>query len=826
MKPSTFLTSLLLAVTAILPLTASTEAPSEEGRVIVLGMDGMDARSVEKWMDSGDLPNFARLRDQGTFAPLMPANPAQSPVSWATLNTGRNPGKHSIFDFVGVSRHRPDGKLQVPSATVGFQKSASHSWVAKVVKEGIDFNVAVGAGAALGLLLMFVLLKRNKGAAIGALLVCTGLGAGAAFALGESVSETDLTFPSWESTNQAEEFWVELDNEGIPFRGQGTIVSYPAPELKHGKLIAGLGAPDAKGGLNTSAIYTTEKERVRNRKTYKTYPAWAEADATDMKAKSGQRAGATRIYQMTSDGGAKWQSKLFGPMNGLRMNEIGARLAELQGNNDAEAYKESQKLSALRGNRDLLQTWAPMVIEWAGGDAAVNLSVDGVAQTVALDSWSDFYFVDFPWGEGVSTSAMVRFWAEKDGKGLELFASPLQVDPDKPTPGHKFCWPRDFASEVTAEIGHFETLGWACQTHAQKDAELSDASFLGDIEYTFGWRNRMLKSAMGKDDWKVLFHFFGTPDRVCHMLMRHFDESHPQYDAELASRKYPFFGETIPVKDTYLAIYKKMDEVVGYMLDEAMAENDTLMIVSDHGFDSFRRQINLNNWLAEEGFLSFKTTNRYGLPLSKSTMKPLLRRPFGYVDWDGTQAYSLAIGKIYLNLKGREKDGIVSQEDAEKVLADITTRLYEMTDPETGEKIVRKVYLRDEIYSGDWWKEDFTDGPAGIKEGAAELTIDFAPGYRAAWNATAGGMNFVDKETEDGPVVANGDFVYDNTSPWSGDHCGVDMSVLQGIFYSSRPAALPEGDTWYDACHLAPTVLSLMGVDAPADYDRKSLVVN
>jgi hypothetical protein len=86
-------------------------------------------------------------------------------------------------------------------------------------------------------------------------------------------------------------------------------------------------------------------------------------------------------------------------------------------------------------------------------------------------------------------------------------------------------------------------------------------------------------------------------------------------------------------------------------------------------------------------------------------------------------------------------------------------------------------------------------------------------------------MNFIDKETEDGPVVANGDFVYDNTSPWSGDHCGVDMSVLQGIFYSSRPAALPEGDTWYDACHLAPTVLNLMGVDAPADYDRQSLLV-
>jgi len=85
-------------------------------------MDGLDAGMASEWMDAGELPNFVRLRDGGTFCPLVPGNPAQSPVSWATLNTGRNPGKHGIFDFVSNTRHPQAG----PMPGVGFQKE---TWI-------------------------------------------------------------------------------------------------------------------------------------------------------------------------------------------------------------------------------------------------------------------------------------------------------------------------------------------------------------------------------------------------------------------------------------------------------------------------------------------------------------------------------------------------------------------------------------------------------------------------------------------------------------------------------------------------------------------------
>src|SRR5438477_11020653 len=69
------------------------EAAGGGGRVVVLGFDGADARLVEKWMTEGKLPNLARLRSEGSYAPLLPTNPAQTPVSWSSFATGVNPGR-------------------------------------------------------------------------------------------------------------------------------------------------------------------------------------------------------------------------------------------------------------------------------------------------------------------------------------------------------------------------------------------------------------------------------------------------------------------------------------------------------------------------------------------------------------------------------------------------------------------------------------------------------------------------------------------------------------------------------------------------------------
>jgi hypothetical protein len=83
----------------------------------------------------------------------------------------------------------------------------------------------------------------------------------------------------------------------------------------------------------------------------------------------------------------------------------------------------------------------------------------------------------------------------------------------------------------------------------------------------------------------------------------------------------------------------------------------------------------------------------------------------------------------------------------------------------------------------------------------------------------------VDREVGDETLAMPGPVIRDNLSPWSGDHCGVDMSVVQGVFFSNRKTALPDGWEHYDAVHLAPTVLALLGVKIPAEYDAGPLRV-
>src|SRR5438128_12178949 len=84
-------------------------AGASQQKVIVLGFDGVDARYTERWMNEGKLPNLAKLRAAGTFRPLRPTVPAQTPVSWSTFSTGIDPGRTGIFDFL-----RRDPKTYLP----------------------------------------------------------------------------------------------------------------------------------------------------------------------------------------------------------------------------------------------------------------------------------------------------------------------------------------------------------------------------------------------------------------------------------------------------------------------------------------------------------------------------------------------------------------------------------------------------------------------------------------------------------------------------------------------------------------------------------------
>jgi predicted AlkP superfamily phosphohydrolase/phosphomutase len=198
--------------------------------------------------------------------------------------------------------------------------------------------------------------------------------------------------------------------------------------------------------------------------------------------------------------------------------------------------------------------------------------------------------------------------------------------------------------------------------------------------------------------------------------------------------------------------------------------------MSDHGFGNFGRQFNLNSWLRDLGYLGPGpcTSIRHD------------------VDWSITSAYGLGINGLYLNLKGREPEGIVEPgAKAEELLAELKERLEAVTDAD-GRRVIRNVYRASEVYSGD------------ATALAPDLIVGYCRGYRASWETCLG-----DLEPE---VLSN------NQLAWSADHCA-DALEVPGVLFCNRPfrARSPA------LIDVAPSILAEYGVPVPSAMTGKSI---
>src|SRR4051794_30429441 len=162
---------LALAIFAAAPLAAQQGSK----KLIILGFDGADAKLTEQWMNEGKLPNLAKLRAQGTFSPLRPTIPSQTPVSWSTFATGLNPGRHGVFDF--LKRDPKQYKPEFAAAQEGhapFLFGANNGWVLGLI-------AAVVVGLLFLLILKLFRLRMAVAAAVaGVLAVAAGGGGGGA----------------------------------------------------------------------------------------------------------------------------------------------------------------------------------------------------------------------------------------------------------------------------------------------------------------------------------------------------------------------------------------------------------------------------------------------------------------------------------------------------------------------------------------------------------------------------------------------------------------------------------------------------------------------
>jgi predicted AlkP superfamily phosphohydrolase/phosphomutase len=207
-----------------------------------------------------------------------------------------------------------------------------------------------------------------------------------------------------------------------------------------------------------------------------------------------------------------------------------------------------------------------------------------------------------------------------------------------------------------------------------------------------------------------------------------------------------------------------------------------LLVISDHGFNGFRRGLDLNRWLEENGYLKFHPGRRHEEFLAG-------------VDWSQTRAFAVGLTGIFINLAGKFAQGIVQPgEEADRLREEIVAKLTALIDPETGQGAIKRTYITAKVYRGPY------------KDNAPDLIPGYQRGYRVSWETAIG------RGTES--------VFHDNTKAWSGDHC-IDPSLIPGVLFSNHPVQA-DNPRLLD---IGPTILQMFGVDVPDHMDGKPLTV-
>lgn len=411
-------------------------------------------------------------------------------------------------------------------------------------------------------------------------------------------------------------------------------------------------------------------------------------------------------------------------------------------------------------------------------EARINATRDGLDLTFGearvsakVGEMSGFVEVTFS-DAGRSIKGVLKVLALEAAPRMRLFITPISIHPRDPY--SPIAYPSRFSGELAEDLGGvYKTVGWDHDTSALSAEVIDDGAFLAEMNAIELQRKQMLLARLGRDDWQMLIWVSTATDRVAHMFYRLIDPEHPRYDAALAARH----------GDAILREYERMDATLGEVLAKLRAD-DTLLVISDHGFHNYRRGLHVNQWLRSEGLLALRDD-------ATSTTRELLLD----IDWSRTKAYALGTGQIYINQRGREREGIVAPEDAPALLRQIRDGLVALRDTAKNDAVVvRQVYLGSEVFRG------------GRAADAPDAQIAFAENYRTSWETILGGV----------PA----DLFADNDKKWSGDHAASDVAETPGILVSNRAITRAE----VGIVDLAPTSLSFFGQTLPPRYTGSSFL--
>jgi predicted AlkP superfamily phosphohydrolase/phosphomutase len=413
----------------------------------------------------------------------------------------------------------------------------------------------------------------------------------------------------------------------------------------------------------------------------------------------------------------------------------------------------------------------PYTVDRDTAEPVARFAIQGQQFILRVGEWSPWIRVTFTFVPGLeSITGICRFYLKQVRPQFDLYVSPVNIDPANPA--LPLSTPQDYTRDLVRDVGPFYTQGIAEDTKASTSGVFNDDEYLQQAQIVFEDQRRLFLHELARFRTGLFFYYFSSIDLNSHMFWRANDQKSPAYNAQLAAKH----GHVI---EDY---YHEMDAMLGEALKAADADT-TVLVVSDHGFAPFRRSFNLNTWLVENGYLILRGGAQPGPGLNI----------FADADWSKTRAYGLGLNGLYVNLRGREKNGIVNPgAETDALQVEIAAKLEAVRDPKDGQLVITRVDRAFAAYSGS------------ATALAPDIIVGYNRGFRVGWDSVLGG------------IPAN--VLEDNAEPWSGDHC-IDYTLVPGVVLSNRKiqAARPS------LIDIAPTILADFGIARPSTMEGHNI---
>src|SRR5256712_827026 len=433
-----------------------------------------------------------------------------------------------------------------------------------------------------------------------------------------------ISRPKITSIRGGTSFWVTAGRSGVRSSVLTVPVTYPPEEVPNGELLSGLPLPDIRATMGTFYYFGTDLSRYEE----------------------GNTEFGGILKRLVFEGDVA-QTELVGPPNPIvrkQLREARAKspLGEL----------DKMKIAELEAREDIR---LPITIHWNRAGKSATIDIADTSLRLAEHEWSKWINLDFSINLLVRAHGMAQLYLIGAGQELQLYVSPVNWKPDKPPA--PMSSPPSFSADLYERLGPYRTLGWAEATWPLNEDRIDEKTFMDDLYRAFDDRAQVILQRIDTRQWDLLVGVIESTDRVQHMMWRLIDPPHPLYDKALAAK----FGDAIE------RVYRKCDDFVGEVI--ARVDPSTpILIVSDHGFHSFRQSVNLNTRLVPGGFMAIQ-----GQQPGEKKLQDLFGGGGTFwenVDWTRTKAYAMGLGQVYINLKGREGRGIVSSGAESKQVQD------------------------------------------------------------------------------------------------------------------------------------------------------------